>query len=161
MKMVVLNWFEVRSKFGTQSSGRFRIQNEVNNNDNSKVFKISKINYGCFKAVKLIKKVVLGIKGVLTTFFWGKTMLVLVKCYAIKMVLLPSYLFITSLIKPEATNQQQKKLILLFLLFYRPATKNAASELLKNQEAQRSRVLLILNIYFLLLQIPPFILRYI
>ena len=36
-------------------------------------------------------------------------MLVLVKCYAIKMVLLPFYLFITSLIKPEATNQQQKK----------------------------------------------------
>ena len=34
-------------------------------------------------------------------------MLVLVKCYDIKMVLLPFYLFITSLIKPEATNQQK------------------------------------------------------
>ena len=37
-------------------------------------------------------------------------MLVLAKCYDIKMVLLPLYLFITSLIKPEATNQKQKKL---------------------------------------------------
>ena len=37
-------------------------------------------------------------------------MLVLAKCYDIKMVLLPLYLFITSLIKPEATNQQEKKI---------------------------------------------------
>ena len=35
-------------------------------------------------------------------------MLVLVKCYDIKMVLLPFYLVITSLIKPEAINQQKK-----------------------------------------------------
>ena len=35
-------------------------------------------------------------------------MVVLVKCYDIKMVLLPFYLFIKSLIKPEATNQQKK-----------------------------------------------------
>ena len=37
--------------------------------------------------------------------------LVLVKCYDIKMVLLPVYLFITSLIKPEATNQQKKSAV--------------------------------------------------
>ena len=35
--------------------------------------------------------------------------MVLVKCYDIKMVLLPLYSFITSLIKPVANNQQQQQ----------------------------------------------------
>ncbi len=43
--------------------------------------------------------------------------------------------------------------------FHRPATKNASTEVLKAEEAQRSRVLLVLNISFLVLQIPPFVLR--
>ena len=43
--------------------------------------------------------------------------LVLVKCYYNKMVLLPFYLFITSLIEPEATNHQRKKNYFLNAIF--------------------------------------------
>ena len=40
--------------------------------DISKVFKISKINYGCFKTVKLVKKVIIVINGVPTSYLWRK-----------------------------------------------------------------------------------------
>ena len=36
----------------------------------SKVLKNSKIHYGCFKAVKLVKKVIIVINGVSTIYLW-------------------------------------------------------------------------------------------
>ena len=51
-------------------------------------------------------------KLILCKVYFLALVLVLVKCYDINMVLLPFYVFITSLIKPEATNQQKKVLTL-------------------------------------------------
>ena len=36
------------------------------------MFKISKINYGCFKAVKLVGNVIIVINGVPTIYLWKK-----------------------------------------------------------------------------------------
>ena len=55
--------------------------------------------------------------------------MVVVKCYDIKMVLLFFCLFITSLIKPEATKQQQKTVYPLpFYLFITPLIKPEATK---------------------------------
>ena len=80
------------------------------------MFKFSKIDYGCFKNVKLVKNVIKAINGVPTIYLWKKNeekgpfsvklvnsflnylsssqkMLVLVKCYDSKMAKATPHLF--------------------------------------------------------------------